>query len=245
MKKFYALLALPLVALSLVVADPAAAQAAPAPKAGVKGGFRMSVHSHSNPPTLFPVDQLPFGFVGGDSFSYSSRACGVMAPFNDLGLNFVPDYPGVDDDADGTAPVRHHVEGTVTGANGKTGTVEGMITSVLCVTVNGVRVESENTIVTLFKARFRQASDNQLKITGRFELSPGKSTGTFARIEGGGSIVASFTCLGHQRDPAQPTCAQLGQYTDFVAARGDLTKGPGDLVPGLIGHFSDPTIKPV
>lgn len=149
----------------------------------------MNVHSHSNPPTLFPVDQLSFDFGEGDNFSYSSRACGVVAPFNDLGLNFRPDYPGVDDDADGTAPVRHHVEGMVTKVNGTTGTVEGMITSVLCVTVNGVRVESENSIVTLFKARFRQVSDNQLKITGRFELSPGKSTGTFARIEGGGSIV--------------------------------------------------------
>ena len=214
----------------------------PAP-AGARGGFQMTVHSHSNndpnfPGLLFPTDRLAFQFTEGDDFSYSSRPCGLSAPFNELGLDFNPDYPGVDDDADGTAAVRHHVEGTVTEVNGQTGTIEGTITSVLC--ENGA--ETGNVIVTEFTARYRLVSDNELALTGTFQINPDLSTGTFADLEGHGSLKASLVCLGHQRNPSLPSCAQLGYFTDFVAFRGDPTKGPGEIQPGLVGSFSDPTV---
>ena len=197
----------------------------------------MTVHTHSdNPGTLlFPdVERLQYDFAEGDTFQYSSRTCSRNAPFNNLGLDFNPDYPGVDDDADGTASVRHKVEGTITeqNASGTTGTLEGTITSVLC---DGA-VETGNAIVTTFEANYRVTSDDELRIIGRYELSPDQSTGTFADIEGRGSIKGVFTCLG------ATVCSEFGEYTDFVSARGDLSKGPGEIKPGLVGSFSDPTV---
>lgn len=197
----------------------------------------MTVHTHSsNPGTLlFPdVERLPFDFAEGDTFAYSSRTCENRAPFNEVGLDFNPDYPGVDDD-DGTAAVRHQVAGTVTEDNGDKGTIEGTITTVLC--ENGQ--ETDNVIVTHFEAKYRLVSDDELRITGRFEISPEESTGTFADLEGHGSIQGVFTCLG------DPVCAEVGEFTDFVGARGDLTKGPGEIQPGLVGTFSDPTVETV
>jgi hypothetical protein len=123
---------------------------------------------------LFPTDRLSFNFVEGEDFSYSSRTCGGRAPFNDLGLDFSPDYPGVDDDADGTAAVRHHVEGTVTEVNGDRGTIEGTITTVLC--ENGA--ETGNSIVFTYEARYVRVSDDEVRITGKWEISPTQSTGT-------------------------------------------------------------------
>lgn len=213
----------------LGIAGPAGAQPA---DDGLQGGFQMTVHTHSSRPEtlLFPdVERLQFDFEEGDTFAYSSRICSGRAPFNDLGLDFQPDYAGVDDDADGTAAVRHQVAGTVTEDNGRTGTIEGTITTVLC--QGGA--ETANTIVTDFVARYRLVSDDQLQITGRYEIVGG--TGLFADLEGAGSIQGSFTCLG------APVCAELGEFTDFVGARGDLSKGPGEIVPGLMGTFSDPT----
>lgn len=206
----------------------------------------MTVHTHSNidpvwTGLLFPTDRLSFNFAQGEDFTYSSRPCSLPAPFNELGLDFSPNYPGVDDDADGTAAVRHRVEGTVTEVKGDRGTIEGTITSVLCVTEDGKRVESENVIVTHFVAKYRRASDNELALTGQFRISPTLSTGTFAGLEGHGSIRASLTCLAHLRDLSQPTCATRGHFTDFVGFRGDPTAGPGEIEPGLVGSFRDPT----
>ena len=151
-----------------------------------------------------------------------------------LGLNFNPDYPGVDDDGDGTAPVRHQVAGTITKQNpsGTTGTLEGTITTVLC---EGT-VATDNVIVTNFEARFRVTADDELQIVGQFQISPDESTCTFADLEGRGSIKGVFTCLG------ATVCSDIGEYTDFVSARGDLSKGPGDIRPGLVGSYSDPTV---
>lgn len=177
---------------------------------------------------------MPFDFEEGDTFAYSSRTCDRRAPFNEVGLDFNPDYPGVDDD-DGTAAVRHQVTGTVTEDNGNTGTIEGTITTVLC--EDGE--ETDNVIVTHFEARYRLVSDDELQIIGHYEISPEESTGTLADVEGHGSIQGVFTCLG------QETCAELGEFTDFVAARGDLTKGPGEIRPGLVGTYSDPTVETV
>jgi hypothetical protein len=194
---------------------------------------KITVHTHSNddpefPGLLFDTDRLSFDFTEGEDFAYSSRICGGGPPFNDLGLDFTSDYPGVDDDADGTAAVRHRVEGT--------------ITTVLCEIENGTQVESDNVIVTHFEGRFRRTSDNEVRVNGTWEFSPTESTGTFAGLEGRGSIQGVLTCLSHERNPSQPSCEQRGHFTDFVGARGDLTKGPGDIGPGLKGNFRDATV---
>ncbi len=221
---------------ALVAVEPAGAQES-RQDPEVQGGFQMTVHTHSTrPETLLEpnVERLAFDFEEGDTFTYSSRTCDQPAPFNEVGLDFNPDYPGVDDD-DGTAAVRHVVTGTVTEDNGRTGTIEGTITTVLC---EGGE-ETDNVIVTHFEAKYRLVSDDELRIKGKFQISPEESTGTFADLEGHGSIQGIFTCLG----PA--TCAELGEFTDFVAARGDTSKGPGEIQPGLVGTFSDPTVTTV
>ena len=240
MRKAHLLSAFALV-IGLVGMSPASAQ----PKqegAVAQGGVQMTIHTHSNDDPewtglLFETVRLSYDFVDGEDFSYSSRHCSGTAPFNDLGLDFTPDYPGVDDD-DGTAAVRHHVEGTITEVQGAGGTIEGTITTVLC--ENGQ--ETGNVLVSHFEGRFRRVSDNEIRISGRYHFSPTESTGTFAGIEGHGSIQGVFTCLAHQRDPSQPTCAERGHFTDFVGARGDLTKGPGEIGPGLRGTFRDATV---
>ena len=182
MKRLHLLLGFALL-IVLVGVSPASAQ--PERQGGTQGGVQMTIHTHSNDDPewsglLFDTDRLSYNFVQGESFSYSSRTCGGRAPFNDLGLDFSPNYPGVDDDQDGTAAVRHHVEGTITQVRGDTGTIEGTITSVMC--LDGQ--ETENVIVTHYTARFHRVSDNEIRISGRFHFSPTESTGTFAGLEG-------------------------------------------------------------
>ncbi|MDQ3092838.1 MAG: hypothetical protein M3R46_14505, partial [Actinomycetota bacterium] len=226
------------VATALVVVGPASAQSSDP----LSGEVLISVHSHSNndpvfPGLLFPSKRLSYDFAQGESFSYSSRTCDGAAPFNEIGLDFRPDYPGVDDKV-GTAPVRHRSQGTLTEVNGDTGTIEGTITSVLCVTENGAQTESENVIVSDYRAGFRRTSDNELQLSGSFEISPAASTGTFKNLTGGGSLEAIITCLAHSRNPSAPTCEQNGEFADFVALRGDTSLPPGKTTPGLIGTFA-------
>jgi hypothetical protein len=206
------------------------------------GGVTISVHTHSTPNLLFPTDRLTYDFEQGETFAYSSRPCGASAPFNEVGLDFRPDYPGIDD-ATGVASVRHLAEGTITSVtnDGDRGTIEGTITSVVCVTENGMRVESGDALVTDYTAKFRRTTDNEVQLTGRFTFSPTDSTGTFADITGQGSIRAQLTCLSHERDPSMPTCEDLGYFTDFVGLRGDTSAPAGETTPGLIGNFRDPT----
>ena len=111
-------------------------------------------------------------------------------------------------------------------------------------TENGMRVESDDAIVTEYRVRYRRTSDNELQLTGTFRISPTRSTGTFEDMTGHGSIKAIITCLGAARDPSQPTCAELGYFTDFVGLRGDTSAPVGETTPGLIGSFRDPTIEP-
>lgn len=247
MSKLQIMLGSLVAAAALVVAGPAAAGPKDATKAS-SGGVKISVHTHSNddpvfPGLLFPSDRLAYDFAQGDEFSYSSRTCAGRAPFNEVGLDFRPDYPGVDD-ATGTAAVRHRAEGTVTAlrGDGDRGTIEGTITSVVCVTEDGVRTESDDVIVTDYRAQFRRTSDNELQLTGRFTFSPTRSTGTFEDLTGGGSLKAILTCLGHVRDASAPTCEDLGNFTDFVGLRGDTTRPAGETTPGLVGSFRDPSI---
>lgn len=250
MKRLHLLLALALT-MALVGVSPASAQQSEKAqgKTEAQGGVQITVHTHSNDDPewtglLFDTDRLSFDFTEGEDFTYSSRPCDLPAAFNELGLDFSPDYPGVDDDADGTAPVRHRVEGTITSVHGNTGTIEGTITTVMCENeaLSPERQESENVIVTHFEARFHRVSDNEIRVTGRWEFSPTESTGTFEGLEGRGSIQGVLTCLAHERNPDMPTCAERGHFTDFVGARGDLTKGPGEIGPGLRGSFSDATV---
>ena len=222
--------------LGLVSVGPAGA-APPGTDSEASGSIHVTVHTHSSNPStlLFPdVERLSFDFEEGDTFAYSSRICSANAQFNNVGLDFRPDYPGVDDD-EGTASVRHQVTGTITEDNGATGTVEGTITTVLC---EGGQA-TDNTIVSHFEAKYRLVSDDELRLIGQFEISPDESTGTFTDMEGHGSMQGVLTCLG------SATCAELGEFTDFVGARGDLTKGPGEIQPGLVGTFSDPTVTTV
>lgn len=248
MSKLHVVLASTLAAAVLVVAGPAGARPKDSPKAA-SGGVKISVHTHSNnDPSftglLFPTERLAYGFAQGDDFSYSSRRCAGTAPFNEIGLDFRPGYPGIDDGASGTAAVRHRAEGTVTSVkkNGR-GTIEGTITSVVCVTEGGVRTESGDVIVTDYRAKFRRTSDNEVQLTGRFTFSPTRSSGTFEGLTGRGSIKAILTCLAHVRNPSMPTCADRGHFTDFVGLRGDTSKPVGETVPGLVGSFRDPTIS--
>lgn len=243
MKKLHLLLALALMA-GLVGTSPASAQQNNnGGKAEAQGGVKITIHTHSNddpdwPGLLFDTDRLSYNFTEGEDFSYSSRVCSGRAPFNDVGLDFNPDYPGIDDD-DGTASVRHRVEGTITEVRGDTGTIEGTITTVVC--ENGQ--ETEHVIVIHYEARFHRVSDNEVRVNGRSWFSPTESTGTFAGLEGRGSLRGVLTCLAHERDSSQPTCAERGHFTDFVGARGDLTKGPGEIGAGLRGSYRDATVE--
>lgn len=234
-----------LAAAALVLAGPATAKKDSSKAAS--GGVKISVHAHSNDDPvfsglLFPTDRLAYDFERGDDFSYSSRTCGLPAPFLETALDFRPNYPGVDDD-DGTAAVRHRVQGTVTKVKGDRGTIEGTLTSVLCVTENGEQTESEHVIVTDYRARYRRTSDNEVQLTGRWRFSATESTGRFEDLRGHGSIKAILTCLPHVRDPSAPTCAERGEFGDFVALRGDTTKPPAEAVPGLMGHYRDRTVE--
>jgi hypothetical protein len=221
-------------AAAFALAGPAAA----APDDAVSGAVSVSAHTHSNPGLLFPTDRLAFDFEEGDDFAYSSRTCADSAPFNEVGLDFRPDYPGIDD-ATGVASVRHLAEGTITevSQDGDRGKIEGTITSIVC--ENGE--ETGDALVMHYTAKFRRTSDNEVQLTGQWRFSPTESTGTFADITGGGSIRAQLTCLGHERNSAMPTCEDLGYFADFVGLRGDTSAPAGETTPGLIGQFRDPT----
>ena len=253
MKKLYALLGSATVA-ALVTTGPAGAAPKEPKETKLSGGVEMTIHTHSNddpdfPGLLFESDRLSYNFKPGEDFSYSSRTCNGRAPFNDLGLNFTPDYPGVDDDADDTAAVRHHVEGTVTKVTGNTGTIKGTITTVLCTTVPDgpdpdtapdAVDETTSAIVSKFRVEYQRVSNDVLAVDGTFRFSPGQSTGTFKGLKGEGTLEGAFTCLG-----ATNVCETRGFYTDFVGFRGDPLAGPGVLQPGLVGTFQDKTVEPI
>ena len=194
---------------SLAAVGPAGAQMK-SPQTRASGGLSLTVHTHSSSRTLFPTAPIPSPITEGN-FSYSSVSCGRPAPFNDVALNFNPDYPGIPS----PAPVRHFLQVTVTETDGKKGTAEGTLTTILC--EDGQ--ETGNVILTRFEGRFRQVSENEVRFTGTFEIASG--TGIFEDLEGRGSITGSFTCLSG-------SCAQQGKFADAVFR--------------LKGHFEDPTV---
>ena len=222
---------------ALLVAGPANADAK-----RLNGDVSISVHTHSDASLLFSTNRLASNFARGAEFRYSSRTCAASAPFNEIGLDFDPNYPGIDS-ATGVAAVRHLAEGRIISVTrgGAKGTIMGTITSVVCVTRNGARVSSDDALVMNYSARFRRTSDNELYLKGRFWFSPTRSTGKFEDITGRGSLEAQLTCLGHARNPSAPSCERLGHFTDFVGLRGNTAAPPGQTTPGLIGHFRDHT----
>jgi hypothetical protein len=228
MRRLFLLLGVALSA-SLLVAGPASALAF--------GEIRMTMHTHSDanpnsPNLLFPTDRLSWAVAQGEDFSYSSRTCQGNAPFNDVGLNFIPDYPGIDDDADHTAKVRHRIHGIVTAAFGDRGVISGKTTTVVCAGT----VPSPHSIVTNFTVQYIRSGNNALLVNGGFTISPTESTGTFRDMQGGGRIQGRFTCL------SAPSCAERGFFTDFVGHSGDPSLGPGLIQPGVVGTYFDPTV---
>ena len=181
---------------------------------GASGNISLTVHAHSSQftDTLFPTSPLPFPVTEPSSGTYSSIPCSRPAPFNDTALDFSPDYPGIED----PASVRHFVEATLTPTHGNQGTVEGEITTILC--VNGE--ESKNQLFIAFEGTYKQTG-GEVRFTGTFEITGG--TGVFKDITGGGTITGVFTCLASR----EATCAQLGVLSDAVFS--------------LQGTFSDPT----
>lgn len=197
------------VAILLTTSAPAVGAA---PAEGASGNISLTVHAHSSQftETLFPTSPVPFPVTEPSSGSYSSIPCSRPAPFNDTALDFTPDYPGVED----PASVRHFVEVELTPTQGNKGTIEGTITTILC--VDGQ--ESESQIVTSFEGTYKQTRGS-VRFTGEFEITGG--TGTFADITGAGTITGELTCLGGR------SCRALGMLTDAVFA--------------LQGTYSDPT----
>ncbi len=200
--------------VTLAAAGPAAAKP-PADDGGASGSISMTVHAHSSQftDTLFPTSPVPFPVEEPSSGTYSSIPCSRPAPFNDTALDFTPDFPGVDD----PASVRHFVEVTLTPTQGNQGTVEGEITTILCVKGR----ESENRLFFEFSGTYKQTGGD-VNITGTFEITGG--TGIFADITGEGTISGELTCLPSRN----ATCAELGVLSDAVFS--------------LQGTFEDPTV---
>lgn len=203
---------------SLALVAPANAARPESPPTGAGGKFSLTVHTHSSEfrgpggaPTLFETDPLSSPITEGtegEDFSYSSVSCADPAPFNDVALNFNPDYPGIED----PASVRHFVEGNVADVDksGRTGAIEGTITTFLC-----EKGEEGDEIHIAYEGRFVQTSDNEARLAGTFEITGG--TGRFADLAGEGRIRGSFTCLPLvlEREGAE-SCAELGVYSDAV-----------------------------
>jgi hypothetical protein len=198
---------------SLATISPAAAKP-PSSDGGASGNISLTVHAHSSQftDTLFPTSPLPFPVTQKSSGTYSSIPCSQPAPFNDTALDFTPDFPGIED----PASVRHFVEVTLTPTEGNKGTVEGEITTILC--VDGE--ESENQLFITFEGTYKQTG-GEVRFTGTFEITGG--TGVFEDIAGEGNITGAFTCLPSR----EATCARLGVLSDAVFS--------------LQGTFSDPT----
>lgn len=227
--------------LAAVVAVFAVAAPASAQQDVASGAIEMTVHTHSSEyggPGQAPLlagDTDPLQHpISEQSFSYSSVSCADPAPFNDVALNFNPDYPGIED----PASVRHVVEGDVTDVSqsGKVGTVEGTLTTYLC--ENG---EEGDRIDFSFDGKLVQTSDNDAQFRGRFTIEGG--TGQFADMTGRGSMAGRLTCLPTilEREGAE-SCAELGEFSDAVFFRGEQTDPvPGDVTGGLKGSYTDPT----
>lgn len=211
----------------LITMAPASA-APPDAQDGTKGsvsidvvGLTSTVGTPSRAPTLVPTTGLEIPVTEGSNFSFSSIECSSgPAPFNEVGLEFSPDFPGLED----PAPIRSVVEGTVTDVNPSGGgTIEGSITTFLC--ENG---EETDQIVTSFTARFRPTSDDQvvlmggtlettggLGLNGKFTIT--EATGQFEGLNGDGRLRGQLTCLPITLMRNEATdCADLGLFSEAL-----------------------------
>ncbi len=201
----------------------------------------------SGRPTLVPTE--PFKIDGdgkgqnvtvaeGESFTTSSIACSGPAPFNNVGLDFNPAFPGVTKDP---APIRSVIKGTVTSVSpsGIRGTVKGTITTFLC--ENGKETDA---IVIAFESKFRRTGKRMLeltagpvKTTGGLELVNGtfkivSGTGRFDSLTGSGTVTGQFTCLPKtlKRNDAR-SCAEFGAFSEAIfqldGTFDDPAPGPG------------------
>ncbi len=168
-----------------------------------------------------PTTGLEIPVTQGSDFSFSSIECSSgPAPFNELGLEFSPDFPGLED----PAPIRSVVEGTVTDVDASGGgTVEGTIATFLC--ENG---EETDQIVTSFSARFRPTSEDQvvlmggtlettggLALNGKFTTT--EATGQFEGLTGEGRLRGQLTCLPVTLMRNEATdCADLGLFSEAL-----------------------------
>ena len=227
-------------AASLLVLVPtgAGAQAPEARGTIILEGLTLAGTQFGTPsglPTTVATDPLSVPVTRGDTFTYSTVTCASpFPPWNNVGLQFDPDYPGLND----PASVRHEFQGTVISASpsGERGVVRGTITSYLC--ENGVRTDQ---IVSRFTAVIRPTSATSvllagggpvpttggLELTGQFHIVGG--TGRFEDLSGHGALTAQFTCLrGTLQRNAVQSCDQLGGYSEVPFQ--------------LQGRFSDRTV---
>lgn len=205
------------------------------------GGIDVTVHTHTSglggpggAALLAETDPLSFP-ITEESFSYASVPCETSVPFNDVALEFNPDYPGIDD----PASARFLVEGEVTDVHrsGKMATAEGTITMFLC--ENG---QEGDQVEFAYDGRLHVRSDNLAEFRGTFDIVGG--TGRFEDIDGQGSMHGRLTCLPSVLERAgAESCADYGAFTDAVFFRGPRDDpSPGDITGGLKGHYEDPTV---
>lgn len=228
-------------AASLLVLTPIGADARPQGTRGdiILEGLTLAGTQFGTPsgqPTTVATDPVATPLTRGDTFTYSTITCASpFPPFNSVGLQFDPDYPGLSD----PAPVRHEFQGTVVAAppSGDRGVVRGTITSYLC--EGGVRTDQ---IVSRFTAVVRPTTSTSvplagggpvpttggLALDGRFHIVSG--TGRFADLAGNGELIGQLTCLPRtlQRNSAT-SCTQLGAYSEVPFQ--------------LNGRFKDPTVQ--
>jgi hypothetical protein len=228
------------VAAVLVVLTATAVEARPPQARGdiILEGLTLAGTQFGTPsglPTTAPTDPLSAPVTRSDTFTYSTITCASpFPPWNNVGLQFDPDYPGLAD----PASVRHEFQGVVIAAtpSGDRGVVRGTITSYLC--EGGVRTDQ---IVSRFTAVLRPSTATAVPLvgngpvptTGGLDLRGNAhilgGTGRFADMSGNGSIIGQFTCLPStlQRN-AVGSCAELGGYSE---------------VPFHVdGHFKDRTV---
>jgi hypothetical protein len=232
-------------AAALISASPASAQTTPS--SPQSGSFTMSMHTHSDAELRFgSIQQLPYDAVPGSTFLYSSRRCENFAPYNDVGLVMGPDVRGLQS----PLRVRHRVQGVVKTGNSEAGTIEGDAVSVRCLAPSPTGPDAQGTggpetgdvfrtdlIRMSFRVTYARDSQNALRFSGTFTITGGE--GAFAGLGGSGTFEGGFVCLGALRPGApQPSCAQRGQYSDFVTLRGDLAAPFGQHDPGVRGTYS-------
>ena len=224
--------------------SPPVGQNSPPIPGGARGdislqGLTLSGTQFGTPtglPTLVPTRALRLPLRDGRNFfRYSSIECqSGPAPYNNVGLDFNPAYPGVPD----PASIRSVMTGIVTQASpsGDRGNAEGTITSYLC--ENGVETDQ---LTVYFRGRLRAAPPTTLNLRGgpivttggavieaRFEIIDG--TGRFEDMTGGGrSGRIHLTCLPSTltRNNAA-SCSALGAFSEGVL--------------DLSGRFQDPTV---